>query len=325
MNNTAVNIEEEHCNSNWKVEVGARKNIVGSLESSITGAVELYIDDILTVRFPITYDASLNKSSYFFRPHANFIKSLPSIYSVKLSHPDGHTYVIPGSSVFGEGDNTFAEKLSNGYLVSAKGGYLYKPISERLDWKAEIFESYKHAQKALQPIAGISELFVAYGTLLGQARAGDFIAHDDDFDCGFIIDVDSPEEAAAKFHSVIDILRKEGYNVTFKNHVGNFLLKFPGLPVIELWCLSNMESTSELWGYNFTMDTSSKKVLPTTTAKLSQNDVLVPANTVALLAAIYGESWKTPDSSFQWRPSKRSVELMGRFSVESKRIVDLDS
>ena len=158
-------------------------------------------------------------------------------------------------------------------------------------------------------------MFVAYGSLLGLVRDGKFIAHDDDFDSGFIVEAETPEEAAVRLHEVMDHLRAAGHKVTGNGYLGNFNLGFPDLPSVDMFLMYYRTKTGELCSYNLAHKCSLDMMLPLKAAKFTDAQVLIPNDAHAMLAATYGEGWATPDPYFQWDMTPYHDQLKNEFSA----------
>jgi len=293
----------------------------GLCANQTNGLVKIRINDVTLTQVPLIATADGVSSKFIFRPATCLRAALPEQYSLNVVLPCGTTVSYEHECALGAGDGSLVKKLDKGYIVSAKAGYLFKPPAADEDWRQNIFQAYQLAREAIADIDGLSDLFVAYGSLLGQVRSGDFIAHDDDFDAGVFVDADSPAEAAQHYYRIVGILRERGYRVeTSGNHLGNFHLYLTGLPEIDVFLYYYRDSTRELCSYNLAHVCERDIVLPLRTAELAGCSVLVPNQSDALLAAIYGENWRTPDPYFQWNMTARHNLLKRTYQAASKAV-----
>jgi len=305
---------------NASLSVHNNSRITGELPEQLEGLVAILVDEQVLTHVPISHDAAANCGTFVFQTSATLSKSLPQEYTLAAELPCGTRLTYPDKSPLGTGDGTLLEKMAAGFIVSAKAGYLFKPPSSRSQWREDIFKTYNSAREIMAEIEGISGLFAAYGILLGLVREGDFISHDDDFDAAFLVEANTPTEAAAEFFRVFNYLKDQGLQVSFGAHIGNFHLKLPELPVIDIFMMYYREQTRELCGFNIVSECGRDAILPLQNASLIGQEVLVPNHPEALLEATYGPSWKIPDPYFQWQPSPRLKKLNSAYQVASKAI-----
>lgn len=293
----------------------------GVCTNQTEGLVEIRIDDLQLTHVPLIANADGVSSKFIFRPAACLMNALPAQYTVSVVLQCGTQLSHEQPSALGSGDGSLSAKLDDGYLVSAKAGYLFKPPAAEEGWREQIFQAYQKAREAIADIDGVSDLFVAYGALLGQVRSGDFIAYDDDFDAGVLVDADSPAEAAQQYYRIVGVLRERGYNVaTSGSHLGNFHLYLPDLPPVDIFLFFYRDSTSELCSYNLAHVCKRDMVLPLRNADLAGVNVLIPNQADALLAATYGENWRTPDPYFQWNMTARHDLLKHAYQAASRAV-----
>ena len=303
----------------------------GVCAEPMAGHVEIKVDDIHLTYVPLVPTRDGLGSKFIFRPAPSLQSVMPSQYTINVVLPCAMQISVEQNAVFGEGDGSLFNKLNDGYLVSAKAGYLFKPPAEDAVWREKILEAYNEARQAIADIDDVSDLFVAYGTLLGQVRSADFIAYDDDFDAGILVDADTPAEAAVHFYRIVEALRDNGYIVKIsKNHLGNFHMFLPELPPVDIFLFFHRGTTSELCSYNLAHVCKKDLMLPLKTSTLAGEEVLVPNHADELLAATYGKNWHTPDPYFQWNMTprhdflKRSYQTASRAVESGKAVPDLD-
>ncbi len=305
------------------IKVAANKHrIDGIVPHTSNGLVGIYIDDLLLTRVPLNNRVRSDCGSFIFRAAKSLVEALPAEYQLKAELPDGSWLTVEETSPLGAGDGSLQAQINDGFMVSAKAGYLFKPPVGKPGWTNDVFDAYTLAQQALEDVPGTSGLFVAYGSLLGLVRDGKFIAHDDDFDSGFVVEAETPVEAAARLHEVMDHLRAAGHTVTGKGNLGNFNLCFPDLPTVDVFLMYYRPKTGELCSYNLAHKCSLNMMLPLKVANYSGVDVLIPNDAEAMLAATYGDGWATPDPYFQWNMTRYHDRLKLDFSAAFKAIAN---
>ena len=293
----------------------------GVCTNQTEGLVEIRIDDLQITHVPLVANDDGVSSKFIFRPAHCLMSALPAQYTLNAVLPCGTEISYEQPCALGSGDGSLSAKLDEGYLVSAKAGYLFKPPAAEEGWREQIFQAYQLAREAIADIDGVSDLFVAYGALLGQVRSGDFIAYDDDFDAGILVDADSPAEAAQHYYRIVNVLRERGYEVaTSDSHLGNFHLYLPDLPPVDVFLFFYRDSTKELCSYNLAHVCERDIVLPLKAADLAGVSVMIPNQADALLAATYGENWRTPDPYFQWNMTPRHDLLKHTYQAASKAV-----
>lgn len=303
------------------VLINEKKHVVGSSEKWNTGHVVLFIDGIEVTQIPLRECQQSGQGEFNFNPHDSLLRSLPKVYKLSVKFPCETIVDCGEPSPLGSGDGSLAVKLESGYRVSSKGGYLFKPPSSSEAWRKNIFLAYEKSREAFADIPGVSDLFVAYGSLLGCVRAGDFISYDDDFDVAYIAEVKSVVEAADVFHRVVRYLKDKGYVVGYGSHIGNFHLKFPDLPAIDVFLMYYLEDSQVLSAFNIALECKPDVILPFKTAQLAGNSILIPHKAEVLLEATYGPHWKIPDPHFQWNASPQVKKLNQAYAFASMKVI----
>lgn len=158
--------------------------------------------------------------------------------------------------------------------------------------------------------------FIAYGTLLGAVRQGDFIGHDSDADLGYVSRFDHPVDVVRESFELQRKVRKMGYAVFrysglgFKISVRGADGSSRGLDVFggfmrdgELFLMGEV-------GTPFRREW----IDPLSEVSLAGRSYPAPAVPERLLEAMYGPSWKVPDPAYQFTtPRSTSRRLNGWF------------
>jgi hypothetical protein len=143
---------------------------------------------------------------------------------------------------------------------------------------------------------------IAYGTLLGAVREGNFLAHDDDVDMLIPVTAANREEVEKVLAPLAEQLRSKGWRVSRPNSYTNFHLAEPdtGLHVDVFPLLVHGEKSSLHMEKMRLRDIPTDVVLPPKPFTFLGRDVLAPAKPEAFLADRYGEGWSTPDPFYDW-------------------------
>ncbi|SKC35880.1 polysaccharide pyruvyl transferase family protein [Krasilnikoviella flava] len=143
---------------------------------------------------------------------------------------------------------------------------------------------------------------LAYGTLLGAVREGDFLAHDDDIDMLIPLQAATREEADEILGGLHTRLRELGWKVSRPNSYTNFHLTDPatGLHIDVFPLLVDGDSTQLHMEKMKLRAIPTSVVLPSSTITFLGEEMLAPAQPEAFLAERYGETWSTPDPFYDW-------------------------
>lgn len=160
------------------------------------------------------------------------------------------------------------------------------------------------------------DAFLAYGTLLGAVRDGRLIGHDSDADLGYVSVHEHPADVMLESFRIQRRLAEEGYPITrysgaaFKVDVQESDGTVRGLDVFGGFM---REGHLHLMG-EIRTPFQRDWVFPLGTTTLEGREYPAPANPDRLLAATYGDSWRTPDPAFHFAtPSSTYRRLNGWF------------
>jgi SAM-dependent methyltransferase len=159
--------------------------------------------------------------------------------------------------------------------------------------------------------AGV-EPFLAYGTLLGAVREGDFLGHDSDADLGYVSRHEHPCDVMVESFRLQRLLRGEGLQI-YRYSGAAFRVDLVeddgtrrGLDVFGGFMDGGRLYLMGEVGEDFRPEW----VRPRSTVTLSGREFPAPARPEELLRASYGDSWRVPDPAFRFRTPQHTVDQL---------------
>jgi len=284
--------------------------------------INIYIDNHLIRTHMINNNQSLGRLKFKLRPEV--IQSFPVTSNLKIMIDNR---LIPTANLSSHyiinvpyGDNTIAEKLENGLLVTKKGTFS-KFFNSDIEKQRQYFNAYAIARELFKKKFNI-DLFILYGTLLGQHRNGTFIKGDDDFDVGYVINSRTPSSVKLESSKMVLKLLQCGLDVGVTIIGRLYKLKINGvlLDVFPLWFSHN-----KTWGFQ-AISASKNHFIPVKHSTFFGHEVLIPNDPEKFLSENYGPGWKIPDSSFKYyKDSKDKLYLQKSYltTYELKKLMRL--
>jgi hypothetical protein len=143
---------------------------------------------------------------------------------------------------------------------------------------------------------------IAYGTLLGAVREGDFLAHDDDIDMLIPLQASTREQAEEQLAALHRQMREDGWGISRPNSYTNFHLTDPRTRLhIDVFPLLVDGDSTQLHMEKMQLRAiPTSVVLPPSTITFLGEEMLAPAEPEAFLAERYGDGWGTPDPFYDW-------------------------
>ena len=192
------------------------------------------------------------------------------------------------------------------------------PRNEDTDWIEKTLSHYEKANRTFQELFGYP-LFIVGGTLLGWARNQDIISFDKDLDTAYVSKTTTPGGLREEFRDIIITLLRAGHDISITTKVETarryyawwqldddiHIDIFPGAFVGGNYCRPTFVET----------DLKKEDIFPLLEGRLRGAQVLAPRNYERKLAAVYGESWRTPDPFWKKAQSPHMVQYLNSISL----------
>jgi hypothetical protein len=237
------------------------------------------------------------------------VAMLPAEGELRVTTPEGEPLIATGGTErlrlrIPHGDGTLVDVLAAGNRVDKKGE-LSPSLEQTREQQQRYLELYDEINRFFE-LEFDKPLLLMYGTLLGFHRDGDLIPSDDDFDAGYVSDLNDPVAVKEETKRIILTLVRAGFNVTFNRRGRLFRAQSPRfvgarlhLDLRPIWF-----QDGRVWVHNHASFPSSRDdFLPAAEGELRGVRVRTPRNPETFLAGHYGPGWRVPDPGFIYYPS----------------------
>ena len=197
-------------------------------------------------------------------------------------------------------------------LAVDKVGHLCRAFSETADGvREEILRGTRRALDDLAEGCGV-RAYLNYGALLGAVRDGRMLAHDSDTDVCYLSRHTSPADLITESYAIERELRRRGWNL-LRMSGGDIKLLLPLSDGRQ--CHIDVFVAFHLGGTFYQLGNRSgvlpeAAIWPPSTITLHGVDFPAPADPEAMLAFVYGPSWRVPDPSFAYADPPAGVRRL---------------
>jgi SAM-dependent methyltransferase len=187
-------------------------------------------------------------------------------------------------------------------LIVDKWGRLTRPLSQQdPETVEELLDAAMRILDVLREKARVPA-FIAYGTLLGAVRNGRLIGHDNDLDLAYVSEHTDPVDVVREAYRVERALRDAGFSVRRGSGARiNVRVRladgsYRAIDVFTACWVEGILYIPSDTGFRLPRET----ILPLGEVTLESRSWPAPAQPERLLAATYGEGWRTPDPAFKY-------------------------
>jgi len=264
-----------------------------SIPETVTpsNSIRLHIDDIIK---DVNVKVSEERKNTTFLIRRDTLEVLPKSFGIYLTL-EGYCTKKPICAIINSCSDNSDKKLSTidkkGHPVFIQGNV----NANHQEWLRLYSKVNSFFLKELD-----RPLFLMYGTLLGCYRDNQLIAHDDDFDAGYVSNYQSPSKVKNETIHIMTKLIDAGFIVSINNRGRAFCIwDKSGCHDTRLDIRPVFFLSGKLWAHlQACLDMSKDDILPCKQVKLSEQDVLIPKNSEKFLVENYGKGWKVPDPSY---------------------------
>ena len=274
------------------------KTTPGSVQILLDGHV---IQEITPVRAPSHRGESSNYLITF-RVKRPVLDCFPAVSKLEVQSASGRPLRTGKADSLKveipHGDGSIWQWIAQRGRIEKKGTFPPAPEEVR-QRQQQYLELYSRARAVFDADIGRS-LFLMYGTLLGLYRDGDFIPGDDDFDIGYVSELDDPVAVKEETKEIIRKLVRRGFGVR-SNLVGKLFRLHWGEAYggVHLDARPVWQQDGKVWAHKqacLAMNLSGFREVREVSFR--DHNVYVPRGTERFLAAYYGQGWRTPDPSY---------------------------
>jgi SAM-dependent methyltransferase len=227
---------------------------------------------------------------------------------------------VAGTVVYFDADVSFGSGEARLEIVDGDGnplsvdkvGHLTRSFAATDEGiRDEILAGTQRALRDLRETCGV-EAYLNYGALLGAIRDGAMIAHDSDTDVCYLSRHESPADIILESYRIERTMRDLGWRL-LRMSGGDIKLLLPlsdgRVCHIDIFVAFYVRGTFYQLG-NRSGQVAREVILPVSEIELHGYRFPAPADPEAMLAFLYGPSWRVPDPSFKYADPPAGVRRL---------------
>ncbi|HVX55466.1 class I SAM-dependent methyltransferase [Nocardioides sp.] len=227
---------------------------------------------------------------------------------------------VPGVRVFFDAEVSLGSGRDRIEIVDGEGnplsvdkvGHLTRSFAATDEGiREEILAGTERALRDLRETCGV-DAYLNYGALLGAIRDGAMIAHDSDTDVCYLSRHTSPADIIMESYRIERTMRDLGWNL-LRMSGGDIKLLLPlsdGRTChIDIFVAFYVLGTFYQLG-NRSGHLPREAIVPVSQIELHGHTFPAPADPEAMLAFLYGPSWRVPDPSFKYADPPAGVRRL---------------
>ena len=238
---------------------------------------------------------------------------LDGVADVRLvQHLSGET-VFEERVAFGTKTDQIRLVDQDGHPVAVdKAGHLQRMFARTDHALTEaVLDSVEKVLHDLREECGL-DAFLSFGCLLGAVRNGHMIGHDSDADVSYLSRHTHPFDIIRENKEAARTMQSLGWRIT-RMSAGDFKIwtrpggsRRVGIDVFTAFHVDgNFYMVPSVTG-----DLPRSAILPVGEVTLEGRHIVAPARPEDVLAVTYGPSWRVPDPSFEFHPSRATARHM---------------
>ncbi|CUR57339.1 conserved hypothetical protein [metagenome] len=238
-----------------------------------------------------------------------------------VCHTSGET-VFQEQVGFGTGTDPIRLVDEDGHQMAVdKAGHLQRMFSRTDQAMTQaVLDSVERVLHDLREECGL-EAFLAFGCLLGAVRDGHLIGHDSDADVSYLSRHTHPFDIILENKQAAATMRSLGWRITRMSAADFKIWTRPGggrKVGIDVFAAFNVDERFYLMpSVTGTLDRSA--LLPVSEVTLEGRPFVAPARPLDLLEATYGPSWRVPDPSFSFAPSRATLRRLNGWMRNNRK------
>lgn len=238
---------------------------------------------------------------------------LDGVGRIAVTDVAGTKAYFDGEVALGSGDGPLEIVDADGNPLSVdKVGHLTRSFAATDEGvRNEILAGTQRALRDLREACGV-EAYLNYGALLGAIRDGAMIAHDSDTDVCYLSRHESPADIILESYQVERTMRGLGWKL-LRMSGGDIKLLLPlsdgRVCHIDIFVAFYVRGTFYQLG-NRSGQVAREVILPVSQIELHGYTFPAPADPEAMLAFLYGTSWRVPDPSFKYADPPAGVRRL---------------